>query len=318
VLVGLYILLIGLAAWGSWQSFLLRQRCRQPFLKTYHIFVLLSFAYAVVNFIGEVFAAAVFAGPAESLVPVYMIVDLITIPLLGVLFFLLFAWITRLAGRPVPAAPKAVFWGIETLYLAAFIISFISYFVRGITNLTYAAVAILNGIVLVLLIAAGFLLFFAVPAGADPARRRISRGLGTAYAASVTVLIALLAVSRMSLFREAMIGRILPAGFLFLVNLPAIFYLRKSLEIWLSTQGPASPEDEGLAGLARDAGISDREKEIIRLLARGLDNREIGKTLFISPKTVKNHLTSIYAKTGARNRVQLANRLNRPDDGPGA
>jgi hypothetical protein len=49
--------------------------------------------------------------------------------------------------------------------------------------------------------------------------------LGTAYAASVTVLIALLAVSRMSLFREAMIGRILPAGFLFLVNLPAIFAL---------------------------------------------------------------------------------------------
>jgi hypothetical protein len=136
-------------------------------------------------------------------------------------------------------------------------------------------------------------------------RRRLSRGLGTAYAASVPVLIALLAVSRMSLFREAMIGRILPAGFLFLVNLPAIFYLRKSLEIWLSTQCPASPEDEGLAGLARDAGISDREKEIIRLLARGLDNREIGKTLFISPKT------------GARNRVQLANRLNRPDDGPG-
>lgn len=52
-------------------------------------------------------------------------------------------------------------------------------------------------------------------------------------------------------------------------------------------------------------------------MAQGLDNREIGKRLFISPKTVKNHLTSIYAKTGTRNRVQLANLLNRPEERPG-
>lgn len=53
-------------------------------------------------------------------------------------------------------------------------------------------------------------------------------------------------------------------------------------------------------------------------MALGLSNREIGKRLFISPKTVKNHITSIYAKTGARNRVQLVNLLNRPEEGPGA
>ena len=70
-------------------------------------------------------------------------------------------------------------------------------------------------------------------------------------------------------------------------------------------------------GAVRDAGITGRELEVARLVAAGLDNREIGKRLFISPKTVKNHLTSIYAKTGARNRVQLANFLGRPGDGPG-
>lgn len=69
-----------------------------------------------------------------------------------------------------------------------------------------------------------------------------------------------------------------------------------------------------LIRLVLDFGVTDREMEIIRLVAQGLDNREIGKRLFISPKTVKNHITSIYAKTGARNRVQLANRLNRPGE----
>ena len=71
------------------------------------------------------------------------------------------------------------------------------------------------------------------------------------------------------------------------------------------------PAETGLAALVRDASISDREQEIVRLVAIGLGNREIGKKLFISPKTVKNHMTSIYAKTGARNRVQRANLLNR-------
>ncbi len=47
-------------------------------------------------------------------------------------------------------------------------------------------------------------------------------------------------------------------------------------------------------------------------MAIGLDNREIGKRFFISAKTVKNHMAGIYAKTGARNRVQPANPLNRP------
>jgi len=108
-LVVIYILLIGLAMGGSFWSLRLRQRYGLSFLRTYHIFVLLSFAYAVANFIGEVFAPAILARPAESMIGIYLIVDLVTIPLLGCLFFLLFLWITRLLGRRVPPALKAVF-----------------------------------------------------------------------------------------------------------------------------------------------------------------------------------------------------------------
>lgn len=114
------------------------------------------------------------------------------------------------------------------------------------------------------------------------------------------------------MIRDPAIARVLPAGLMFLVNLPALFFLRASLRALPPHREPAVSDAEGLAGLARDARISDRELEIIRLLAMGLDNREIGKRLFISPKTVKNHITSIYAKTGVRNRVQLVNLLRSP------
>jgi HD-GYP domain-containing protein (c-di-GMP phosphodiesterase class II) len=54
---------------------------------------------------------------------------------------------------------------------------------------------------------------------------------------------------------------------------------------------------------SRPAGLSPREIEILRLVARGLSSREIADQLLLSPKTVRNHTERIYAKTGTGNRV---------------
>ncbi len=52
--------------------------------------------------------------------------------------------------------------------------------------------------------------------------------------------------------------------------------------------------------------LSDREKQIAYLVARGLKNRDIAAELTISENTVKRHLQSIFSKTGARDRLELA------------
>jgi HD-GYP domain-containing protein (c-di-GMP phosphodiesterase class II) len=54
------------------------------------------------------------------------------------------------------------------------------------------------------------------------------------------------------------------------------------------------------------AGLTDREVEVLRLLARGLQNKEIGKVLFISSRTVQNHTISIYGKIGVETRGAAA------------
>jgi HD-GYP domain-containing protein (c-di-GMP phosphodiesterase class II) len=51
------------------------------------------------------------------------------------------------------------------------------------------------------------------------------------------------------------------------------------------------------------AGLTAREVEVLRLLARGLSNREIAERLVISPKTVGNHVEHIYAKIGSSGRA---------------
>lgn len=54
---------------------------------------------------------------------------------------------------------------------------------------------------------------------------------------------------------------------------------------------------------SRAAGLTKREQEVLRLLARGWDNQRIAKDLVISEGTVKNHVTSIYTKLGVRSRA---------------
>lgn len=67
----------------------------------------------------------------------------------------------------------------------------------------------------------------------------------------------------------------------------------------LSVQSPAAS-----AGLIDS--LSDREGEILRLIANGSTNREIADALFITEGTVKNHVTNILSKLDVRDRTQAA------------
>ncbi|SEB97992.1 DNA-binding response regulator, NarL/FixJ family, contains REC and HTH domains [Streptomyces misionensis] len=54
------------------------------------------------------------------------------------------------------------------------------------------------------------------------------------------------------------------------------------------------------------ASLSPRERDILALIGDGLTNREIGRKLYLSEKTVKNHISRLLAKLGVQRRVQAA------------
>lgn len=74
----------------------------------------------------------------------------------------------------------------------------------------------------------------------------------------------------------------------------------------LATQVLTHPTPANSGDLEPWLGLSEREQDIVRLVAQGHNNREIAQSLHIAEKTVKNYLTNILSQLGLRDRTQLA------------
>jgi ATP/maltotriose-dependent transcriptional regulator MalT len=70
-----------------------------------------------------------------------------------------------------------------------------------------------------------------------------------------------------------------------------------------SAAGRIAPPASG-ASVAPLEPLSEREREVLRLVAAGLPNREIAERLIVAEGTIKTHLHNICGKLGAANRVQ--------------
>jgi two-component system nitrate/nitrite response regulator NarL len=82
-------------------------------------------------------------------------------------------------------------------------------------------------------------------------------------------------------------------------------------EVWLDRSLMGSVLDQMTQAQEIDpekgkiASLTDREREVIALIAEGLKNKQIGQRLFISETTVTHHLSSIFSKLGVSDRLEL-------------
>jgi DNA-binding NarL/FixJ family response regulator len=92
--------------------------------------------------------------------------------------------------------------------------------------------------------------------------------------------------------------------------------IRRALEAAVAGQAVLDPAVQAtLLKAARNApvrrdippdGLTDREAEVLSLIAAGLSNTEIAERLLVAEATVKTHVNRIFAKTGSRDRAQAA------------
>jgi DNA-binding NarL/FixJ family response regulator len=99
---------------------------------------------------------------------------------------------------------------------------------------------------------------------------------------------------------------VVPSLILDFIDEYAVAATRAADELRLVTNALiASAEPEAQSGVPRRrARLTDREHEVLALLAHALSNRLIAARLSISEKTVKNHITSVFAKLGVSSRSE--------------
>jgi DNA-binding NarL/FixJ family response regulator len=129
----------------------------------------------------------------------------------------------------------------------------------------------------------------------------------TTYADDSSVLDALHAGARSYLTKDADradIARALhaAAGGLTVLDPRVHAMLLQATAATAATAAPGKPGAEAAPGPPPD-GLTQREVEILGLIARGLTNPEIAAQLFLSNHTIKTHINRIFAKTGSRDRA---------------
>jgi pimeloyl-ACP methyl ester carboxylesterase/DNA-binding CsgD family transcriptional regulator len=87
---------------------------------------------------------------------------------------------------------------------------------------------------------------------------------------------------------------------LILEDEPAWQQLRSALRRFLPVQEIGEKPDQE----AQFVDLTEREREVLELIARGLGNDDIARRLALSPKTVRNHITNVFGKLGATTRAQ--------------
>ena len=123
----------------------------------------------------------------------------------------------------------------------------------------------------------------------------------TTYADDTSVLDALRAGARSYLTKDADHAEIAQALHAAAGGL-TVFDPRVHDTLLAATAGPAAAGPTPVVATPPD-GLTQRELEILRLIARGLTNPEIAAELFLSNHTIKTHISRIFAKTGSRDRA---------------
>ena len=282
--------------------FALRAKYNLKFLDRYTYFILVVVCFGIVNWIGPSLLAITYTSDEVRGSSTVLLFALTAVPLaLGKLWLfvsLLWSMLEERPGKPL-ARSMLLFSGLCIASIVASIMLDPTIEQNGPAAI---ALTFLGAVVLAAnLLAISYFLARSTDV-TDPDLKSYARKFGWSYMVGYAVyaspfyLSYIVDISWYPVFA--------PYVYYLLHIVPVFFVWRYCIQ--LERSGFSRLENiEGLDNRVEEFDISTREVEVLGLLLMGLNNAEIATRLFISPNTVRNHVYSIYKKTGVKNRMQL-------------
>jgi len=279
----------------------LKSRFLTPYLDTYFLFLLVTAVYGLINWTGPYIALAIIGGaPAgESMVTIVLFV-LFAVPFLLVKIGLFLTLLLALRNKKLPDRLLQAILIASAIAVIATVIAVKAYFdTREIASLRFFVIGF--GLSAIIVELSALIHFVAATRGGKSAIGNSAAIWGGAYLAGHIIYVA---VSYGASLGAPAITQSTAPYIYFLLHMPPLAIIARHLR----TSGKPRLAGDG-AQFADRFGLTKREVEILHAVTSGRSNAEIGEALFISPNTVKNHIYSIYQKTGVKNRIQLASIL---------
>jgi DNA-binding CsgD family transcriptional regulator/uncharacterized membrane protein YhaH (DUF805 family) len=277
------------------------------FLQPFKFYQLTWILYGILFFVGQ-FALRQVPGidPVDRFM-VFQVFALLPEPAWSLSMYLFLVWVFELALLSFPRRLFWIFWAVQLLMIAISIVNTAVVFPGDRFELGLLIGRVLDWIFYGQLVLLPVALLLMARRIHDPVRRRLAERLGWIYLA--VNLVPAVAVLSTRAFVGGADSFLYVQSLVFLgINIPPLAILHHFLGRYPLVR-PVEAAPDAVEQIVRHVDLNQREREIVPLVAKGLTNDEIAAELFISTKTVKNNISSIYRKTGLRNRVELANLL---------
>jgi len=305
-LIGSIVMALAIFAGSAAFAFRLLRVYRQPFLLFYLYFLLahngVGLARVLIDFLSSHLALA----PASTGFRALDIQLLAFIfPLVPLSVFMFIKLTGSLVGRPGHKGKDILFWGAWGTVFILFILGGMRA-VNG-NNTMWLTLANISANVLTFLVIYTSLwqLVFSRDRGEQTGKNPVARPLGRFYLIGFSLYLIIAYGVRGADWAYF----IMPLVYM-TINLPPLFFLHRVLKPAEKSPAILPEKNADLTAIFNTYKISPREQEILRLILQGKTNKEIEDEIFISLKTVKNHIYNIYRKLGVNSRLQLINKLN--------
>ncbi len=303
--VAFYLGSLSIATVVLFAAFGLTKRYPYRFL-TYFLYYLLFFYFHCILYYTNIsFNILLFPGASDSFVAALSALMILSAPaqVLYLYFFLLWVW--DVLGRTAPRWFAPVYFPLQLILMLPVLWKFVRKMDTGNADVAGPGASLFPRFGIVLFILAAVYLFLGARRQPNPHKRRLARILGPYYAVGFVTILLLTDVIRLPFYTDAMRLILFIAFLNFFFNVPPLLYLRRVLKRFPLEPARTPLGEPELMEFSSRHQLSRREMEIVGLIMEGLGTKEIGEKLFISGKTVKNNLSNIFLKTGAKNRVQL-------------